>query len=64
MDLNVYEHVRNREGDEQFAFMRRIDEGLTAFPEWQNMSYHMELHEDLKKALDNAKNINRAEEAN
>ena len=47
MDLRVYEIVEAREGVKVFNELRRIDEGITAFPEWQYMWYHEEQNERL-----------------
>lgn len=57
MDLRVYELVERREGALAFAEMRCIDEGITAFPDWQLKWYHEEMNETLRKKLEEIKGM-------
>lgn len=49
MDLKVYEIVEAREGALAFNELRKIDEGITSFPDWQYMWYHEEMNSKLKE---------------
>ena len=49
MDLRIYELVEAREGSKVFNEFRKIDEGITAFPEWQYKWYHEEQFERLSR---------------
>jgi hypothetical protein len=64
MDLRVYELVEDREGKKEFNELRRIDEGISAFPDWQYLAYHMDMNEKLKEELEKLEGANGAEEAN
>ncbi len=51
MDLKVYEHVEAREGSNEFNRLRKINETLGAYPDWQYMWFHQEKHEWLTNKL-------------
>jgi hypothetical protein len=51
MDLRVYEHVEAREGSNEFNRLRKANETLGAYPDWQYMWFHEDKHEHLTKML-------------
>lgn len=51
VDLKVYEHVETREGSDEFNRMRKVNERIGGFPDWQYMWYHEQENLRLKEML-------------
>lgn len=51
MDLKVYEIVETREGSHEFNRLRKINETLGAFPDWQYRWFHEDKHKQLTNKL-------------